>query len=229
MNALDYHQQRLLGREGAALDAMARLLDEQGVKPEFGVRDLSGRPAVGVETHTFTNGGARIVGLLANPQLRIDELGPPEFKSNERFEKPRTVKLLLPGELYAYDMRRGKALGRVREIEAALDPFEPALYAFTPSEIPLLRITAPARLRRGEAARIGIDIAPATAETHVVHLEVLDPQGNRVPHYSGNALAPWGRTARLLPTAVNDAVGKWKIQVKDVMSGQERTAVVELQ
>jgi hypothetical protein len=49
------------------------------------LRDRVGGPVVGVETHTFQNGGVHIVALHSNPELRIDELGPPEFKSNDRF------------------------------------------------------------------------------------------------------------------------------------------------
>ena len=228
MNALDYHQQRLVGREREKFEAMGRLLAEHGVTPEFTVWEGSGRPSAGVETHTFRNGSVRIVGLLGNPQLRVDELGPPEFKSNERFEKPRTLRLHLPAEMYAYNLRSGRPLGLTRDIEVALDPYEPALFAVTPVELPPLRLSAPTRLRRGDVAWIGIAAgARSPAETHVFHVEVLDPNGKIVLHYSGNILAAEGQSAKLLPSAVNDAAGKWTIRVKDVLSGQVQSAEVE--
>jgi hypothetical protein len=228
MNALDYHQQRLLGQETETLEAMGRLVAEQGVAPEFVVQDASGGRTVGVETHTFRNGGVRIVGLHGNPQLRVNELGPPEFQSNERFEKPRTVRLKLPDEMYGYDLRQGKALGVVREVEVELDPYEPAIFAFTPSEFPALEVSAPKRLRRGDVARVGIAMgARSAAATHVFHVEVSGPDGKPASQYSGNLVAPGGRTMKELPTALNDAVGRWTVQVTDRLSGQQTSVDVE--
>ena len=70
---------------------MRELLGRSGVHPEFTVTDDAGQPVVGVETHSFRNGAVEIVGLLTNPQLRVDEMGPPQFKSNERFEHARKL------------------------------------------------------------------------------------------------------------------------------------------
>ncbi len=228
MKALDYHQQRLTGREGPAREAMRRLLAAQGIAPEITVLDGAGQPASGVETHSFRNGGVRIVGLLTNPQLRVNELGPPEFKSNERFEKPRALKLVLPAPVHAYDLRRGRLLGWKREIEVALDPYEPALFALSPVEFAALRVAAPERLARGEMAQVSVSAGDGTpAETHVFHIGVFDPAGKEALQYSGNVTAPGGRASKLLPSAVNDAAGRWTIRVRDALSGQERSAEIE--
>lgn len=101
LNALEYHHQRVLGTEAPLHDAMRQIVKEAGIQPAFAVADAKGNSATGIEAHTFRNGGVSIVGLLSNPQLSVDELGPPEFKSNQRFEKPKTVHLRAPTELYA--------------------------------------------------------------------------------------------------------------------------------
>jgi hypothetical protein len=158
----------------------------------------------------------------------VNELGPPDFKSNERFEKTRTVRLKLPSELYAFDLRRGTALGPRREIEITLNPYEPALFAFSPVGFAPLRLTAPARLRRGDVARIGISLdLPSPAAVHVFHVEVTDPSGKLRHEYSGNLPAPLGRTSKALASALNDAAGKWTIRVRDALSGQQRSAEIE--
>ncbi len=59
-------------------------------------------------------------------------------------------------------------------------------------------------------------------------VDVTDPAGKLVPYYSGNVLAPAGRASRLLPIAVNDPAGKWQVRVRDVLSGQQQTATVEV-
>jgi hypothetical protein len=216
MSALEYHQQRLVGKERAALDEAAKIVHQAGVLPPFPLDD-----PFGVETHRFRNGALTIVGLLGNPQLRVDELGPPEFKSNERFATPRKVRLALPRTLQVYDLRAGKSLGELRELAVALEPYEPALFACSPVPIPGLRLAVPPKLARGGDARIGIAFVRAhPAARPVLRIEVLDPSGTVVPHYSGNLVAAGGAASHLVPVAHNDPAGTWQVRVRDVYSGQ---------
>ena len=184
---------------------------------------------IGVETHVFRNGAVRIVGLHTNPQLRVDELGPPEFRSNERFEKPRPVRLALPSELYVYDLRAARPLGRQKELTVTLDPYEPALYSLTAEPLPALRVSAPQRVARGATARLGFSLAgPSPASVHLLHIDVLDPSAKVAAAYSGNVLAPAGRADYLLPVALSDPPGRWQLRIRDLLSGQVQTAVVEV-
>ena len=228
-DALAYHQQRLTGNEGETKRAMRALLEKAGVRPEFAVVDESNQPVTGVETHTFRNGDVFIVGLLSNPQLRVDELGPPEFRSNAAFEKPRDVRLRLPAALEAYDLRTGRQLGRKTELALHLDPYEPALIAFSPRRLPGIHVAAPARVPRGAIGRIGIRFEQASpAETHVFHVGVVDPSGKPMFHYSGNLRAVGGSIEKLLPLARNDAAGRWTVRVRDILSGQEWAVGIEV-
>jgi hypothetical protein len=159
----------------------------------------------------------------------VDELGPPEFKSNQRFEKPRILKVGFPAELHVCDVRTAKPLGRKKELTVRLEPYEPVILALSPLPLPAPRVVAPERLRRGETGQIGLSLEEESpAGSHVFHVEVMDPAGKIVPHYSGNILAPSGRCDKLLPLAVNDAPGRWVIRVKDVLSGQTQTAAVDV-
>ncbi len=226
---VDYHQQRLAGKEGPAREMAQRALAASGVRPDYTVTDESGRHPTGIETHLFRNGGVTIIGLLTNPQLRVDELGPPEFKSNDRFAKPRTVKLAFPREMYVYDVRASKPLGRQKEIAVTLDPYEPAIFAASPVAIAELRISSPARVQRGESAQVGLSFThPSPASAHVFHLDVIDPAGKTVDYYSGNIIAPDAHAARLLPLAHNDAPGKWTLRAHDLLSGQTSTIAIEV-
>jgi len=206
------------------LEAARQIFRGAGIEPEFRVTE--DRDA-GVEVHRFRNGGATIIGLLSNPQLRVNELGPPEFKSNQRFERPRTIRLVLPHEFEAYDVRKGQALGRRKELAATLEPYEPAIYALLPTAASALHVSAPARVPRGGNAQVGVRISTA-AGTHVFHMDVVDPAGAVVPHYSGNLLAPQGRAGKLVPIAYNDPPGRWQVRVKDVLTGSMQTAVMEV-
>lgn len=226
-DVLDYHQNRLVGKEGPVLKAVGALVP---VKPEIRVTGEDGSPVVGVETHLFENGGVRLIGLHSNPQLRVDELGPPEFRSNERFAVTRKLKVQLPGELEVYDVRGGRHLGRVSQLSVSLDPYEPVVYAVSGTKLPLLDVRVPAHLRRGDTAQIALSLnAWSPASTHVVHVEVTDASGKTLPQYSGNVLVHDGAAGKVLPLAHNDAAGEWRIRARDLLTGaqQEQTVTVE--
>ena len=225
---LDYLQDRLSGKEGGAHTMLTSLTRSMGLKPEFSVTDAGGKPVVGVETHVFRNGGVRVVALMSNPLQRVDELGPPDFRSNKRFETPVKVRLTFPHPVYVYDCRTGQAYGLRQQSDLTVMPYEPVLLAASPVPLPKLRVSMPASARRGSLVQIGIGAEPSPAARHVFHVSVIDPAGMAVPHYSGNLIAPAGHALKLLPFAMSDAAGTWKIRIRDSFTGftQETTLVL---
>jgi hypothetical protein len=228
-DVLDYHRDRVVGKGSETRDLVAKIFHGAGLQPAFQVTDEQGRPVSGVETHSFRNGAVTIVGLLNNPDLRIDELGPPEFRSNEHFAQRRSLRLHLPEPLPVYDVRGGKSLGKQGQLAVDLDPYEPAIYAVSPKPLPEIKIAAPSRMKRGETGRVGISVAEISpASMLILHVEVRNPAGQVVRYYSGNVRAPECRAAWELPFAFNDTEGSWKIEVRDVLSGTIRTAEIDV-
>ncbi len=228
-NVLGYQLERITGKGGETRDVVARMLERAGVRPRFAVTDPGGNPVQGVETHVFRNGGVFLAGLLSNPSLRVDELGPPDFHSNEQFAVRRSLKVTLPQPMMVYDVRAGKQLGRQKEWKVELDPYEPAIYAVSSEPLPALVIAAPGRIARGATGHIGIRFDGDTpAAVHVLHVEVTDPGGRAVPVYSGNVRAPRGRAEWPLPIAFNDVSGQWNVRVKDMLSGESQMAAIEV-
>ena len=228
-DVLNYHQQRLRGKEEATKRQVAALVEQSGVRPQIRVLDEAGSHPTGVEVHLFRNGHVQLVGLLSNPQLRVDELGPPDFKSNERFEKPRNVRIALPAERTVVNVRSGKVLGVKRELAVTLDPYEPFLAALFPPAPDRLRLAAPRNLARGEIGEIGLSIeGGGQADRHIFRLSVRAPDGRLVAHYSGNLLARRGVTAHRLAVAHNDPPGRWRIEATDVLSGQQAGSEIEV-
>lgn len=226
-DVLNYHRDRLLGKEGAVLEAARKVFESAGVRPRYVVTDEHGQAVAGVETHVFRNGGATIVGLLSNPQLRVDELGPPEFKSNQRFEKPLHLRLAAPKEAYVYNIRTGEALGKKKEVDLTLDPYEPAIYAFLPEAAEGLRVNVSPQVQRGNPASVSFQM-DAPAETSVFHVDVTDPAGQAVPVYSGNAFGSQGRGEVDIPFAVNDNPGKWEVRIRDLLTGSRAQGEIEV-
>jgi len=228
-SVLPYQLDRITGKGVETRDAVARLLASAGVRPEFVVTDQQGKPVQGVETHLFRNGDVYLIALLSNPSLRVDELGPPDFRSNDHFAVGRSLKLTLPQSMAVYDLRAGKELGRPKELAVDLDPYEPALYAISAEPLPSMAVTAPARIARGSTGHVAIRFDGFTqAGMHVLHVDVTGPDGRELACYSGNLRAPHGLAEWSLPIAYNDAAGKWSVRVKDLLSGQSRTAATTI-
>ncbi len=222
-HALEYQQDRLTKKESPAHKSLGDLLRSNGVRPEYAVTDSAGRPVVGVEVHVFRNGGTRLIALQSNPQLRVDELGPADFRSNERFEAPVNVTLTLPSPQHVYDVRLGKSLGKQKTIAVTVDPYEPTIVALAPDTMPDLRTQAPASALRGSTVSISIGCDRTPAAFHVFHVDVVEPQGKPASHYSGNIVAKDGHAMKLLPLAYNDPAGQWKLRITDTLTGQSQS------
>ena len=226
---LNYLQDRLTKKEGQVHSLVENLLRSNGIVPEIAVTDASGHPVVGVETHIFENGGARLIALQSNPQSRVDELGPPDFRSNQRFESLVTVNVILPSPMFLYDVRKDKPFGRRANLTVTMDPYEPTILAASPTALPDLRINVPAEAQRGASIRIGIDLPQTPAAIDVVHVDVLDPTGKRVLYYSGNVLVNRGHAIKLLPLANNDLAGVWTLRIHDQLSGQRKNMQLKVE
>jgi hypothetical protein len=228
LSILNYYRDRLLSKEQNALGTVGKVLKTAGVAPAFSVTESTGGPAVGVEVHTFRNGGVDIVGLLANRQLYVEDLGQADTISNRRFDKAKTVLLNLPAESFVYDVRAGKSLGRKNQLTVQLDPYDPTVFAISPSSLPTFSVSVPARLTKDQIGQVGMNFAGATpAATHIFHVDVTDPAGKVVPYYSGNVLAAKGRADKFLPLSLSDKTGNWTVHVKDLLTGQVQTKTFE--
>jgi hypothetical protein len=110
----------------------------------------------------------------------------------------------------AYDLLRG-GLAKP-EVEAT--PDRPALFLERPTRIAKLTLASNLELAL-------VDEAGAPVDLSVVRIEVFDPAGKLVRHYSGNVTIRDGRAAYAVPFAVNDAAGAWHVRARDVASGLE--------
>ncbi len=230
MEALQYRDQRVTGAGTATYNSMSSVLATARLKPAFQVLDSNGTVAAGVETHNFLNGGIQIVGLLSNPPMEVDDLGPLKAQSEQRFEKTRHLRLIAPADSYAYDIRSARSLGKLKEIPVTLDGYEPTLIAFSPTPLPQISISSPKQLKRGESARIGLALSTNSPTLHdVFHVKITAPGGKVMTSYSGNFLTNSGAAEINLPIALNDPSGPWTIAAKDLLSGQAATATIEVE
>jgi hypothetical protein len=202
------------GRDRQNTQRLSRIFDNAGVKPPFPVLRIDGRPANDVETRIFGNGELTIMAL------QRDNL--PSSNPDTR----ETVVLALPRMFSVYDVRAGQLLGSTDRLELELGPVEPVLLSLSEKPIAPPSIAGPRRAHLGETSEFQLR-SNSPAEHGVIHLDVTDPEGSTIAHYSENLLVNGAVTTKVLPLALNDKTGVWRLRATDLPSG--RTATAELQ
>src|SRR5262249_49418239 len=138
-----------------------------------------------------------------------------------------TVVLGLPRPLNAYDLRTARSLGSADRLTIEPGPVEPTLLALSEEPFAPPSVSGPPRARLGANAEFSIRPG-APAALDVLRVDVIDPEGATVGHYSGNMIVA-GAGVKLLPIAFNDKTGIWKIRVKDLLSGETATASLNVE
>jgi hypothetical protein len=200
----------------AAGRAFSDILEAAGVRPRFPLVRPDGAPPSDVETYIFENGEVTVVALSR-------DFAPSADPSNRE-----AVVMTLPRPLNAYDVGTGQHLGNGDRMALELDPVKPVLLALSERPLGPPSISGPSNARLGGNAEFQIRTASSTA-VDVVGLDVIDPEGNIVPHYSGNLLVPQGGVSKLLPLAFNDQPGVWSIRVRDVLGGGNGVAKLQVE
>jgi len=152
------------------------------------------------------------------------------------------------------DVRTGKRLGFVGRAPVRLAPGECQIYGLLDYDVPHVRVSTvgPRQVLAGGLLRVALEVcaaapgierpvaAPSSGNStasrhsrvptgdHVLHLELVGPDGISRRHYSANLVALGGRVERELRFACNDPVGMWQINVRDIASGATAQLSFEL-
>jgi hypothetical protein len=199
-------------REGTR--ALSEILEAAAVRPRFPLVRADGTPATDLETYIFENGGVTVVALLR-------DFGPSADSISQE-----SVAMSLPRPLNAYDVWTGRSLGNTDRLMVETGPMKPMFLALSQRPLSPPSISGPSSIRLGSTVEFQIR-TDSPAAVDVVHLDVIDPSGNIVAHYSGNMLLPQGGGSKLLPLAFNDQPGVWSIRATDLLGGG--SAVTKLQ
>ncbi len=197
---------------------IAGILAAAGVEAPFPVARADGGPADDIETHVLDNGPARILAVQHDLSAPARAISSPTGATGRE-----AIVVTLPRQLDVYDLRTRRALGETDRVALDLGPGEAAILSLSPTPLAAPAIAGPAAARLGENAEFHIRLSSPEAPG-VVHIDILDPNGRVMLPYSGNLLAAHGEALKLLPLAVNDQAGVWKIRATDVLSGQTATA-----
>ncbi|MDD5484064.1 MAG: beta-galactosidase [Kiritimatiellae bacterium] len=181
----------------------------------------------GVRLYRFAREGMIYLGVL-------QELPEPVMAYTAGEARPLSAKkaeLKLREKSHIYDSRLGKYLGRSDRIRTMLEPAKGMLFALMPYEVKGIKLNVPRLIGQGEtlAYEVEIEAVEPPPGLHVFHVELLSPEGERIPYYAGNVVGEKGMAKGSFSLALNEATGKWKIMARDAATGvsAERTFAVE--
>ena len=193
---------------------MAQVVGAARVKRIARVESVRGTSDTYAELNCFNDGANEYVGFYAQHDAED-----PAASVVARFENAKET----------YDVRAGTYLGRVSQVPVPTHDGEAALFARLNYRVTNLSLTAnPAR--RGE--RVSVNIALGTtapAGRHVVHVDVIAPDGQRSYFYSRNVEISGGAGQMQFVTALNDLSGSWQIEAREVVSGISAATQLELE
>ena len=224
--ARDYQIWRTRGTEMPFRDAVAALLaTDAGLEPKtdcrIAARSEDGTHRIQVtERHRYQLGAATYVGLLRHARLRPDE----EVEMADQRPKPGWIRF--DRKAHVYDVRNRMYRGLTDQVEDVIYPARAELYALMPYEVRDLALRA---RQADNAILLDARIVPgdpaASATTHVLHVEIRDPNGRLRPELSRNLVVENGRLeAERFFIGYNAAPGTWAARVRDVATGMQRTA-----
>ncbi|MDD2711123.1 MAG: beta-galactosidase [Verrucomicrobiae bacterium] len=130
-----------------------------------------------------------------------------------------------------YDLRRKIYLGNNKEFQYKIYPEVPSIFGLLPYEVKGVSAQTDKKFYcAGDITRIffSIKVSNGKPGSHVVHMDVSDPDGNNCLFYSKNVLLQNGTGMATIPFAENDKLGEWKVCATEVVSGKKTEVHFEL-
>jgi hypothetical protein len=223
----------LLDRSGASRDAsravLRAVLSDAGVRPAVSVTDPAGRPATEVRVARYRFGGHEVVALLSG-QLDVKTSfgrdGVTVYENAEGRVVRREVDVVLPRAAHVTNARTGEALGETARLRTKLTAGDALVLALGPDRAPL-RLGGPGRTKRGEAP-VFTASAPSAAR-RLFRWHVRGPGGVFRPEYAQVTVEDGASAAFVLPSALDDAPGEYRVRVTDVLSGASAEWALQLE
>jgi len=216
---------------------VCRLMEEAGMAPPLSVADRQNRPALSCESAHYRAGSADYFGVVRYPaapeeKARIgDETGIPPLEDLRASlgDDGSEVRITFPDQRHTYDVRGRSYLGYTDQVETQLGYGDAAIYARLPYTVTALEVVAPATAPSGQEIAFRVKLktsGEAATGNHVATIKVYGPDGNPYHHYAARMTLRRGAGKSVIPLALSDPTGPWRIVARDVATGVEGEARV---
>ena len=172
----------------------------------------------GLDTPLHVDGAAQYISLTKR-RIRKDET-------------EATVSFRAPRGGHCYDMLRGKYLGEAQQWQTTVTPADVQLFAVLPYQVKGLKVLADKlRFRPGEeiVGTVQIEAGRGPLVRHVIHIDVVRPDGQEVRCLARNLETQDGRAAFAIPLALNEPQGRYTLRSTDVASRTAASVEIEVQ
>lgn len=210
--AIEQYESLHAGGDTRAIRQLAaRLLDLAGIRPRVRIT-ADGDDVDACEVVRFTDG--------ENDKIRYASIMRDHRAAGV---EPQDVTILLPDPAWLYDVRAGKALGHAQTVQTELLPGDPKIFALLPYEVKTVTVE-PGVSKVAVGAMAAFDITIETGEDkpaglHCVRVELLNPAGNAMKHYSRNLLSRKTSVSFSFTPALNDPTGTWQLRATHIATG----------
>jgi hypothetical protein len=223
----------LLDREGASRDAwrevLRAVLSDAGVRPSVSVDDPTGRPVTRLRVARYRFGAHEVVALLSGRLDVTTSFSRDGVTVFDDAEKGRVVRhevdVTLPRAAHVTNARTGEALGETSRLRTTLTAGDALVLTLGPPGGPL-RLEGPGRAKRGTAPSFTVR---ATAGRQLLRWEVRGPGGAFLPEYARVTVEEGTPASFVLPSALDDPAGEYRVRVSDVLSGASAEATLRLE
>ncbi|MCG3179915.1 MAG: hypothetical protein BIFFINMI_02265 [Phycisphaerae bacterium] len=210
------------------LDVLCELA---GVELALDVTSDDAVGTMGVEVTRFSQRGCTMVAALLNRQFRVSGIGETlQEKDLEAFESDRKLTLHFPDVAFTWNSRTGEYLGHVDQVTQKLPCLTPLIVSRLPYRVRGIDLTLPGKpTPGGRTADVVVRIkADGELADHVVRVDVYQPDGTWCYWYSDSVVAAGGEARLAIPLAFNDPAGRWKVTVRDTVTGATRSGTLRV-
>ncbi len=175
-------------------------------------------------------GEHEVVALLSGDLDVKTSFGRDGVTVYEDAEKGRVVRhevdVALPRAAHVTNARTGEALGETARLRTTLTAGDALVLALGPERTPL-RLEGPGRAKRGDAA--AFTASASAAGRRLLRWHVHGPDGAFRPEYARVTVEDGPSATFVLPSALNDPAGEYRVRVTDVLSGASAEATLRLE
>ncbi len=207
---------------------LLKLFTDAGVEPVFSVTKPGDQRPFHVAGHDvcrYENGAGYLVGVRPNPTVLNSGVGGvwKRFEDDKNiFVNKHPAQLNAPKEMYAYDIKERKALGKTKSVEFISDTDTGRFYAFFPFSIDA--VDAHATVKDGSLEIQGslkTSDGKITNEKLVVNMRVYKADGTEQTAYRANIDLEQATFARTVPLGLNEK-GNYTVKLIEPCSGHAK-------
>lgn len=193
-------------------------------------KTVRGKRVPGVEVCRFSNGPVEMAGVVVNELRLTSGVGEERAAGQNAFDHKSPMTVELPAAAHAYNARTGEYFGKTAGFRDVFDPFDAKVYAFLPYRVTALSAALQGAAVAGKSAAFKVTLAAegGVPGRHVVRCDVYNPRNQWLSYYSRNVDTDNGRAEFALPLAENDLPGKWRLELKDVVTGLRKKVFFHL-